>query len=113
LADFKLPIITRLCKKAATKVPDRENLEKRRKQMLYRATHRGIKEMDIILGGFAGRYIGDMNELQLDELENLMDHNDLDLLQWFTACARPPVEINSVLFQKILAYANSCIPSSS
>ena len=25
----------------------------RRKQLLYRANHRGIKEMDLILGGFA------------------------------------------------------------
>ncbi|MEC9343422.1 MAG: succinate dehydrogenase assembly factor 2, partial [Pseudomonadota bacterium] len=30
-----------------------EDTGKRRKQLVYRANHRGIKEMDIILGEFA------------------------------------------------------------
>ena len=34
-----------------------ENLENRRKRLLWRATHRGMREMDLILGGLAGMRI--------------------------------------------------------
>ena len=40
---------------AMTSSPD---LDIRRKRLLWRATHRGIKEMDLILGGFVTRNLG-------------------------------------------------------
>ena len=33
---------------------------RRRKQMIYRANHRGIKEMDIVLGGYANAHVMEM-----------------------------------------------------
>ena len=44
----------------------------RRKQLLFRSHHCGMKENDILLGRFADRYIQKLNDQQLDDLEVLM-----------------------------------------
>ena len=90
---------------------DQELLAKRRRQLRYRANHRGIKEMDIILGRYGDDYLEQMQGEELDQFENLMEENDRDLLQWFTAEKSPPEEFANSLFDKILAHANSNIKS--
>jgi antitoxin CptB len=59
------------------------NLEVRRKTILWRATHRGTKEMDLLLGGFARTAIDLMQPSELDELEALVDLPDPLLMAWF------------------------------
>lgn len=77
-------------------------MEKRRKQIVYRSNHRGIKEMDIILGGYADTYVASMDEKTLDEFEAIMSHQDRDLLTWFTQEVPVPKEIDTPLFKAIL-----------
>ena len=38
------------------------NKEILKKQIVYRATHRGSKEMDVLLGKFVKKYINDFDE---------------------------------------------------
>jgi antitoxin CptB len=82
---------------------------KRRRQLRYRANHRGIKEMDIIFGGFADGFIDQLSVGELDILENLMEQNDRDLLQWFTGELTTPEEFNTELFARISTFARSDI----
>ncbi len=89
-----------------------ELLTKRRRQLRYRANHRGIKEMDIILGGYADKFIERLDSEQLDILEKLMDQNDRDLLQWFTGELSTPDEFDTNLFTRILIHAKSGINNS-
>ena len=77
---------------------------KRRKQMLYRANHRGIKEMDIILGGYASAHIMDMPVNQLGEFERILSELDRDLLMWFTGEEQVPQNLASPLFDAILRH---------
>ena len=58
--------------------------ETRLKRLKYRANHRGIKEMDIVLGGFANERLDALSSQELDDFETLMQENDRDLLIWFT-----------------------------
>ena len=53
-----------------------------RKKLTYRAKHRGIREMDIILGGFADKYLPGFDQGQLNDFENILSQNDLDLYDW-------------------------------
>ncbi|MEG6509482.1 succinate dehydrogenase assembly factor 2 [Methyloligella sp. 2.7D] len=53
-----------------------ETLELRRRRALYRATHRGSKEMDFLLGRYAGEAIGAMDDGDLTVLERLIDAPD-------------------------------------
>lgn len=85
-------------------------LDPRRKQLLYRASHRGIKEMDILLGGFAAGRIGDLDDEDLDRLETIMDETDRDLLTWFTGEQPVPARLRSDIFDAILAYQATNLP---
>lgn len=76
----------------------------RRKRLLWRATHRGIKEMDLILGGFVTRNLGAFSEAEIAELERIMEIPDQDMLSWATKQAEVPVAHASPLLTRILAY---------
>ncbi len=63
------------------------DLEPRRKRVLFRAWHRGIREMDLIMGRFADAEIGTMAEAELAEFERLIEVPDRDL--YLGSRARP------------------------
>ena len=46
------------------------DLDPRRRRILYRCWHRGIREMDLVLGQFAEAEIADLSP---DELETMLD----------------------------------------
>jgi len=79
-----------------------QELDRRRKQLVYRAGHRGIKEMDIILGEFARARIATLSADELDRFEALMEENDRDLLSWFTGEADMPERHQGPLARSIL-----------
>ena len=54
-----------------------------KKQILYRSKHRGIKEMDLLLGSFVNKYINSLNETELKELESLLKIDDDVLYKWY------------------------------
>ena len=66
-----------------TSPPD---IDLRRKRLLWRATHRGIKEMDLILGGFVTRHLDSFTEEDIAELERIMDIPDQDMLSRWCCC---------------------------
>ena len=92
-----------ICQEAEQIVPD----IKRRKQMIYRANHRGIKEMDIILGRYADAHVMTMSADELDAFEHIMDEGDRDLLTWFTGEIAAPDTFDKALFEKILAHTTA------
>jgi len=51
----------------------------RRRRALYRATHRGTQEMDILLGRFAAKEIDGMDEGEIETLERLIDRPDPEI----------------------------------
>lgn len=54
----------------------------RLKRLKLRSMRRGIKEMDIILSGFAREHLMAMSDAQLDIYEKFLNENDQDLYQW-------------------------------
>lgn len=78
--------------------------DKRRRQLLYRSAHRGIKEMDILLGGYVAAKIETMSDAELEQLERLMEEPDNDMLDWFTCRARPPGHVDGALIGAIAAF---------
>ncbi len=59
-------------------------MDPRCKRILYRSQHQGMKENDILLGGFTAVHIADLNDSQLDLLEALLGEGDNDLYNWIT-----------------------------
>tara|TARA_Y100000816_G_scaffold72892_1_gene49013 strand:- start:50 stop:307 length:258 start_codon:yes stop_codon:yes gene_type:complete len=59
---------------------DIENLKKR---ILYRSQYRGTKEMDKLLHSFILKYINEIDEIKLSNLENFLDIDDEDLYKFY------------------------------
>ena len=59
------------------------NKETLKKQFIYRATHRGTKEMDILLGNFVKKYIEEFNDNELQDLEKLLSIEDEIIYNWY------------------------------
>jgi antitoxin CptB len=59
-----------------------ETTETRRKRLLWRASHRGTRELDMMLGGFVRSRLDQFSAAELDELETLIDLPDPELMSW-------------------------------
>jgi antitoxin CptB len=70
-------------------------MDKRRKRLLFRCWHRGTREADILLGGFADAYVASMNDSKLNQLEQLLEQNDIDLYNWITGKFPWPANIEN------------------
>jgi len=53
-----------------------KNKKKLINQIIYRSTHRGTKEMDILLGAFVKRYINKFDDDELIELDKILNYED-------------------------------------
>jgi antitoxin CptB len=80
------------------------DLDPRRRRILYRCWHRGIREMDLVLGQFAEDNIADLPDETLDELEIIMDEEDNDLVKMITGAQPIPEKFQTPLFEKIASY---------
>ena len=60
-----------------------EKLETFKKKLLYRASYRGTKEMDILLKTFVNRHMDDFNFNELQELENFLKFEDEIILNYY------------------------------
>jgi antitoxin CptB len=58
-------------------------LEIFKKKLIYRASYRGTKEMDILLSSFVSRYINDLSEIDLKELEKFLNFEDEVILNFY------------------------------
>ena len=62
----------------------------RRKRLRFRSWHRGTRELDLMLGRFADRFIHDLTTEQLDRYEALVDQPDPDIYRWISGGEAPP-----------------------
>jgi len=76
----------------------------RRKRILYRATHRGTKESDAIVGGYFVEVAAGLPDDKLDEADALLDEADLDLMDWVMGRTPVPERWRNTLFDGVLDY---------
>lgn len=79
-------------------------LDARRRRILFRSHHRGMLEMDLIMGRFIDAEIANLTETELDDVEALMDAPDPDVYSWATGEAEPPERYDTPVFRKIVAF---------
>ncbi|MBN8980764.1 MAG: succinate dehydrogenase assembly factor 2 [Rhizobiales bacterium] len=76
-------------------------LDDRRKRLLFRCWHRGTREMDMILGGFADAHIADLSDSEVADLERLIELPDPDLYAALSGGAPLPAEYAQGIFVRI------------
>ena len=79
-------------------------VEKLRKRLIYKATHRGMKETEKILGGFARCELEELSEDLLDQFDNFLDLSDSDILNWVLYPENVPDEYDSDIFRLLIAF---------
>lgn len=79
-------------------------LDPRRRRLLFRAWHRGIREMDLILGQFADGELARLDGADLDEFESILGEDDNDLFKWICGETERPQHLRTPLFLRIVAF---------
>ena len=77
-----------------------ESRDTRIRRLRLRSWRRGIKEMDLILGGFADAELAGLDPAMLDAFEALMEESDWDLYYWVTG-ARPVPEAHLAIIGRL------------
>jgi antitoxin CptB len=78
--------------------------EVRRRRLYFRSAHRGSKELDLILGPFAARYLGGFDESQLESYERLLETPDPELYNWLVGRTPVPDADKSDVLELLLAF---------
>ncbi len=76
----------------------------RRRRLVFRAWHRGMREVDLLLGRFADARVGAMSEANLAAFEALLDLPDPEILSWMTGEAEVPAEHDSGFVRELIAF---------
>lgn len=76
----------------------------RLKRLLYQSNHRGTKEADKLIGGFARACLADLSPAELDGFEALLDETDRDLFDWITGRAPVPADRASAILDRVIAF---------
>jgi antitoxin CptB len=81
-----------------------EGLDGRRRRLLFRCRHRGIREMDFVLGRFADAELPALSDGELDELETWLDIPDQQIFAWVNGSQPTPAQIDTALFRRLCAF---------
>jgi antitoxin CptB len=81
--------------------PEPALLDVRRRRLLFRATHRGTHETDLLVGGFVAQRIHALTPAEMDALEAVMELPDTDLADWLTGRLPVPDEVASPMLLRM------------
>ena len=82
-----------------------ETTDTLRKRLAYRAHHRGTKEMDLVLGGYADAFLDGFDAAGLNRFAAVLDLDDADFLGWVTGQTPMPSDVDTELVGAIVAFA--------
>ena len=80
------------------------DLNARKRRILFRAKHRGMKEMDLLLGRLADEMLPGLDEAGVAAFERLLEVPDAVLMDWIAGVGTPPPEHETELLARLRAY---------
>jgi antitoxin CptB len=81
-----------------------DGLNPRQKRILFRAWHRGTREMDLVMGRYVESVIETMSESELVEIETLIDLADRDLFAWISDNEPAPAVHDGAVLRAMRAF---------
>jgi antitoxin CptB len=81
-----------------------DGLDVRRRRLLFRSWHRGIREMDVVYGRFADAEIAKLNDAELDDFERLLQLRDQQVFDWIFGAQPLDPAYDTPLFRRLLAF---------
>jgi antitoxin CptB len=81
-----------------------EALSKQRKRLRFRSWHRGMKELDLLLGNFADQHLERFDSGQLARFEALLEVPEPALYAWLVNRTAPPAELRDDVMELLLDF---------
>ncbi|MGB8620935.1 MAG: succinate dehydrogenase assembly factor 2 [Pseudolabrys sp.] len=78
-----------------------EGLDARRRRLLFRCWHRGIREMDLVLGRFADAKMASLSDTEVEEIERWLDVPDQRIFAWVNGMEPVPSDFDTALFLRL------------
>lgn len=76
----------------------------RRRRLKFRCWHRGMREVDLLLGPFADARVDAFDDARLTELEALLERPDPEILAWVTGEEPVPARHETALVRALLEF---------
>ncbi|HEX2764853.1 MAG TPA: succinate dehydrogenase assembly factor 2 [Allosphingosinicella sp.] len=73
----------------------------RLKRLRFRAWHRGTREADFLIGGFADCCAEGWDEADIVWFEALLEEQDVDIMAWAIGSAEPPARYAGLLMDRL------------
>jgi antitoxin CptB len=81
-----------------------EDSEMRKRRLRFRVWHRGLREVDLILGRFADARLPVMNDADLAAFEALLETPDQEVLGWVLGELPIPTERDTPFLRQVIAF---------
>ncbi len=76
-------------------------MNERLRKLAFRANHRGMKELDLIIGRFADAHLSELTSEELDQFERILEVPDPQMYAWIMGTEDVPAEQDNALFARI------------
>lgn len=73
----------------------------RRRRIKFRAWHRGTREADLMIGGFADRYLDGCDEAGVAWFEGVLEENEVDVMAWALGTQIAPARFEGPLLDAL------------
>ena len=71
----------------------------RLKRLAFRASHRGTKEADLLIGGFCDTHADAWDEAAIAWFEALLEEEDVEIMAWAIGTSAPPARFEGPMMQ--------------
>lgn len=76
-------------------------MDGRLKRLQHKCKYMGVRENDVIFARFAERYLEELSDAELDQLEALLAENDWDIFTWVTGKTDVPAPHDTPVMAKL------------
>ena len=73
----------------------------RLKRLRFRAWHRGMREADMLVGGYFDRWHKAWGEAEMDWFEALLEEQDVDIIAWAMGTAAVPMRWQGLMMSRL------------
>lgn len=73
------------------------------KRLHYRATHRGTREADYMIGGFCAAHSAAWNDVEIDWFERFLEEQDVDIMAWALGTTEVPAAWRGAMMTRFCA----------
>jgi len=70
-------------------------------RLRFRSHHRGVREADLMIGGYFDRWHEQWSEAEMDWFEALLEEQDVDIMAWAIGTAQVPTRWRGALMERL------------